>query len=353
MRILLVLLIVFAGCGSSPSSSPADASTLLIARSTQTVAYEGQPRFVTSLESDGQADFSSASVEVEPGGALTLVSSACSVERCGVILAIADTVANRGQSVPAPIDGVNHYVYVDTAAGRFRGLISVRPLDAIELSSGMSAVSGLYLASSLQVGSGAVFQSEAPGLSWIVFGDATLEGAIQVEPDTTAFVGVLGEVHGAGMLQLGREGDAGLADGGSDGPVVARLSAVLGGGNLSSSDESGAAVFDVENGNGVWIDVAALSLVTSDDSASIAGSGPAGVSLTVTNVATGDEFDGDVDDSGRFSITVELAQGQNSFRCESDVTGMNTRSFVGTSVEFETVDHESTAKGALVDIVRL
>jgi hypothetical protein len=172
---------------------PADAGPVYgIASTAQLVAWEGQPRFVTVLSTETGEALDGATVEVQdPSGPLEIIEQRCAGTRCGVVLRIADETPSTGTAVPAPIDAVRHFLLVRRTDGApdLRALLNVMPLDAIAgVGSTPREVGGVRFASGLEVGAEASFTG-SPGdapIRWVVFGDATVAGTLDVSADGAA-----------------------------------------------------------------------------------------------------------------------------------------------------------------------
>jgi hypothetical protein len=200
--------------GGPPPPDPASVQNI--------AAYEGQEAFVTVLESPGD-DWTSASVASTPG--LEIVAQRCNATLCAVVARVPDTVRNTGQSIPAPIDAMRHYVRVTAPAGESQGLVQVFPTDALS-ASGATNTNGTYFAASVTGGVGSlVAGTGAEPVRWVVFGSATLE-AFDVSAE--------GAVPGAG----GHAGGGAGADG--EGPSGgAAASGAIGAGGGASFEEGG------------------------------------------------------------------------------------------------------------------
>lgn len=189
-------------------------------------AYEGQEAFVTVLESPGD-DWTGATVRATSGG-IEISSQRCNASLCGVVARVPDTMRNTGQSIPAPIDAMRHFLRVDAAAGASQGLVQVFPTDALT-ASGATTSSGTYFAASVSGGAGSRVRGiGAEPLRWVVFGSATLE-AFDVSAEGAA-AGAGG--FGAGGTAAPGEGPAGGA--------AAAAGAGAGGGASAEPGEPGA-----------------------------------------------------------------------------------------------------------------
>ena len=222
---LLGLLLALGACGDDGGgmgdAGPPGPGAASLA---QVVSYEGHPSLVNALTTADGADLSGAVVEVEAGSPIEIVEQRCTAARCGLVLRIQDTVPNRGQPVPAPIDGTNHFVDLRTADGsEYRALLSVLPLDTLSVRGTTPASVGqaVALASGLEVEAGAAFRAgtDAP-LRWVVFGDARVAGTADLGPgeDGPVAGGLAGGAAGADATGEGAgaagEGGAGAGGGG-------------------------------------------------------------------------------------------------------------------------------------------
>ncbi|MEQ8892162.1 MAG: hypothetical protein RLO52_47050, partial [Sandaracinaceae bacterium] len=169
------------GCDGGPVEPPLGDSgpAVGIARTAQINAYEGQPRFVTVLDSGTGESLEGATVMADD--VFRIVAQRCAGTRCGVVLEVRDTRPNTGAAVPQPIDAQGHFLTVRPADGPdLRALVNVFPLDTISAGGGEPVrTGGVRLASGMNVTAGAMVIGDAP-LRWIVFGDATLAGTLHV-----------------------------------------------------------------------------------------------------------------------------------------------------------------------------
>lgn len=199
--------------GGPPPPDPASVQNI--------AAYEGQEAFVTVLESPGD-DWTSATVSASTGG-LEILSQRCNATLCAVVARVPDTMRNTGQSIPAPIDAMRHYLRVTAPAGESQGLVQVFPTDALS-ASGATNTSGTYFAASVTGGAGSLVAGMgSEPVRWVVFGSATLE---------TFDVSAEGSVAGAG----GHAGGAAGAPGQGPGGGAAASGAVGAGGGASFED---------------------------------------------------------------------------------------------------------------------
>ncbi len=221
-------LLALSACGGSPPPAETDAGPPAPDPATvqNVAAYEGQDAFVTVLASPGD-DWSSATVSATSDG-LEVVSFACSASLCGVLARVPDLQRNSGQSIPAPIDAMRHFLRVDAPAGASQGLIQVFPLDALS-AGGPTMTSGTYFASSVMADPGSVVRGvgDEP-IRWFVFGSAVID---------TLDVSAAGEARGAGG---GAGGPAGAAGAGEGGGAAASGSAGAGGGASAEPGSPGA-----------------------------------------------------------------------------------------------------------------
>lgn len=220
-------LIAWSGCGGGPAPGSDAGPPSPDPVSVQNVAaYEGQQAFVTVLESAGD-DWSTATVTATSGG-IEVISYACGASLCGVVARVPDLARNSGQSIPAPIDAMRHFLRVDAPAGASQGLIQVFPLDELT-ASGTTTTSGNYFASSVSAGAGSTIRGMGTEpIRWFVFGDARIETF-----DVSAMGGVAGSGGGAG-------GAAGAAGAGEGGGAAATASAGAGGGASAEDGSPGA-----------------------------------------------------------------------------------------------------------------
>ncbi|MDQ3036572.1 MAG: hypothetical protein M3Y87_29540, partial [Myxococcota bacterium] len=180
------------GCGSpAPTTMPGfDGGPIIGMLSAEhIVAYEGQTRFVTVIRGDATIDLAGASIAgMGTDSALVVRDSLCHSGACGVVLEILDRTANTGTLVPRPIDTRNDYLTVQAGGEERRVLVTVWPLDAISNSGSPSRVRGTVFASSASSAAGGVFQGAPDGapIRWLVFGDARLEGGLDVSATAEA-----------------------------------------------------------------------------------------------------------------------------------------------------------------------
>jgi hypothetical protein len=201
--------------GGPPAPDPASVQNI--------AAYEGQEAFITVLESPGD-DWSSANVTASTGG-LEIVSQRCNASLCAVLARVPDATRNTGQSIPAPIDAMRHYLRVTAPSGESQGLVQVFPTDALS-ASGATSTTGTYFAASVTGGIGSLVSGMgAEPVRWVVFGSATLE---------TFDVSAEGDVAGAGGHRGGAAGAAGEGPAGG-----ARAMGSVGAGGGGSFEEGG------------------------------------------------------------------------------------------------------------------
>ena len=146
------------GCDGGPVEPPLGDSgpAVGIARTAQINAYEGQPRFVTVLDSGTGESLEGATVMADD--VFRIVAQRCAGTRCGVVLEVRDTRPNTGAAVPQPIDAQGHFLTVRPADGPdLRALVNVLPLDTISAGGGEPVrTGGVRLASGMNVTAGAM-----------------------------------------------------------------------------------------------------------------------------------------------------------------------------------------------------
>ncbi len=227
------------GCDGGPVEPPLGDSgpAVGIARTAQINAYEGQPRFVTVLDSGTGESLEGATVMADD--VFRIVAQRCAGTRGGVVLEVRDTRPNTGAAVPQPIDAQGHFLTVRPADGPdLRALVNVFPLDTISAGGGEPVRTGdVRLASGMNVTAGAMVIGDAP-LRWIVFGDATLAGTLDVSAlDATPGPGGHGPGEGPSAGAAGPDG----AGGGGGGHATEGQSGAGPGGEPGEGGAGGAA----------------------------------------------------------------------------------------------------------------
>src|SRR5262245_36502706 len=101
------------GCGGgTPPPDPRDAGPIIrTLRAEVIVTYEGQPRFVTVVDSDG-IDLEGATVRPREDAVdvFTVTEQLCHRTACGVVLRMNDTRPSVPQPIPRPADARNHFL---------------------------------------------------------------------------------------------------------------------------------------------------------------------------------------------------------------------------------------------------
>ncbi|MEM9067784.1 MAG: hypothetical protein AAGE52_04735 [Myxococcota bacterium] len=189
---LAFVLASVSGCGGDDDGGGTDASTgrdvpegLPPASLAQLIAFEGHQTHVNEVTLSDGTSLEGAVISPAPGSPFEVREQRCTPERCGVVLAVRDETANRGVSIPSPIDAENQFLDVRVADGRtYRGLLSLQPLDALSATAGSSAAitQPFVLASSLTMESGSTFLAGGTPIRWVVFGDATVDGTFDFSP---------------------------------------------------------------------------------------------------------------------------------------------------------------------------
>lgn len=219
-----------AGCGGEPMPMPGfdGGPVISMLGAEQIIAYEGQTRFVTVIRGDATVDLTGAVITpMAADSALVVRETLCERTACGVVLEILDRTPSTGTPIPRPIDTRNDYLSVQAGDEERRVLITVWPLDAISNSGSPARVRGTIFASSATSAAAGLFQGMPGGepVRWLVFGDATLAGDLEVsasdaEPGPGGGAG--GAIGAAGEgASGGGAGGAGSGGGGGGGPGAA------------------------------------------------------------------------------------------------------------------------------------
>jgi hypothetical protein len=227
---------VVAGCGNGgrPPGPTVDAGPIIRPLTAQSVvAYEGMTRFVTVIDTEPGLDLSGATIRPrDDGGSLVVREAVCRSTACAVHLEIVDRTAPRAIPVPRPIDSINELLLVELGATEMRQvLITVWPCDAITNSGTPARVRGVHYASSATSELGGSFGGAPDGdpVRWLVFGDVTLRGDLDVSgvAEAVAGGGAGGAISsagsgagggGAGSASSGGGGGAGLGSPGDGAP---------------------------------------------------------------------------------------------------------------------------------------
>ena len=216
-----LLALTLVACDGPTTPPPSDAGPVLgVASTAQINAFEGQARFVTVLSASPGELLDGATVEAEdPAGALEILEQRCAGGLCAVVARVRDQTPNTGTAIPRPIDAIAHFLRVRrTTDPDLRALVNVYPLDVLT-GGGATTVraGGVRLASGVRTSPGSTLAGEPGGepIRWVVFGDATLEGTL----DVSAQLELAGPGGGAGG-GIGAAGDdpTGGARGGAAGP---------------------------------------------------------------------------------------------------------------------------------------
>ncbi len=231
--------LVLAACGGDDTPPPFDAGPVYPRATTSPqVAFEGQGRLVVDLYAAGQ-DFTGGSVRAEdPAGPLDVLEQRCRGERCAVVLRVRDTRPNMGIPVPSPIDAEQHGLIIMGGTEDHLANLTVFPLDTID-NGGTTAVSvrGVVMAASAETGPGSIFEGTAGAepIRWVIFGDATFAGTVDVSG-----AGAEGRAGGAAGGAAGAPGEDVAGGAGPTGGAPGVGGAGAGGGAAGADGEAGA-----------------------------------------------------------------------------------------------------------------
>lgn len=237
--------LALAGCSTPPATTPVDAGVSVdmyrpsAASVEQTVAYEGQEHFVTSVYASG-LDLTDATIEaVNPDGALEVLNVLCSAYRCGVELRIRDSYPNTGIPVPAAFESHNNFLRLTTRDNVERqALITVWPVDSLQSTAMVSVgVHDTLIAAGATADIDTLVHAAPIGgpVRWFVNGGVTFAGTFDVS--VAASQALVGGFAGGAIGSRGAGtggGAAGVAGAGGGGGGALEL-----GGNGTGADGTG------------------------------------------------------------------------------------------------------------------